>query len=74
MTFVLTANKDLEQLIPIPSVSNIPQAPTPWPGVTAESASTVAALLRENHVKYHCFFNNDGFHKYFVLFQLVMPL
>jgi len=57
------SHNSLQQLIPIPVTPNIPFAPTPWPGCTPESAKAVAELLRENHVKYHCFFNDDGFHK-----------
>lgn len=54
----------LEQLIPLPTITNIDHAPSPWPGVTAESAKAVATLLRQNHVKYHCFFNDEGFHNH----------
>jgi hypothetical protein len=66
LLLIMTDNisrKSLEQLIPVPVPLNNPLAPTPWPGITPESAKAVAELLRENHVKYHCFFNDDGFHK-----------
>lgn len=43
---------------------NAPLIPTPWPGITPESSKRVAELLRENHVKFHCFFNDEGFHNH----------
>lgn len=56
----------LEQLFPSPRAPRAPLAPSPWPGVTAESTQTLAELLRANHIKYHCFFNDSNFHNHLV--------
>ncbi|KAF8923044.1 hypothetical protein BGZ58_003435 [Dissophora ornata] len=32
------------------------------PGITKQARDTVAEVLEENHYKYHCFFNERGFH------------
>jgi hypothetical protein len=32
------------------------------PGITSESRDAVAELLKRAHIKYHCFFNERGFH------------
>lgn len=32
------------------------------PGITSESRDAVAQLLQKAHIKYHCFFNEKGFH------------
>lgn len=54
------------ELFPLPSfvppLTNIP-VPRTWPGITTASTAAVQALLKENHEKYHVFFNERGFHK-----------
>ncbi|HEV7737446.1 MAG TPA: hypothetical protein VGO47_08775 [Chlamydiales bacterium] len=48
-------------------------SPAPPPGITAESTAELVRLLKENHVQFHCFFNDKGFHKYsFPSFQHVV--
>ncbi|KAI1296999.1 hypothetical protein EDD11_007312 [Mortierella claussenii] len=47
----------------------IPQIPSrnislALPGITKQARETVAELLEENHNKYHCFFNEQGFHNH----------
>lgn len=32
------------------------------PGISKESRDTAAELLEQSHIKYHCFFNEKGFH------------
>ncbi|KAG8759077.1 hypothetical protein FRC14_006699 [Serendipita sp. 396] len=54
----------LQRIIPTPATPKAPLAPGLWPGATASSAKEVARLLRENHVKFHCFFNDEGFHNH----------
>ncbi|KAG0237565.1 hypothetical protein BGW41_008365 [Actinomortierella wolfii] len=34
------------------------------PGITAKARDTVTELLYQNHTKYHCFFNRQGFHNH----------
>lgn len=58
-----TINVDRNLLLPqIPS-TNISLA---VPGITQEARETVADLLLENHIKYHCFFNEKKFHNHLV--------
>lgn len=47
----------------------IPQIPSKnislaLPGITRQARETVAEVLEENHRKYHCFFNEKGFHNH----------
>ncbi|GJJ75007.1 hypothetical protein EMPS_07365 [Entomortierella parvispora] len=49
----------------------IPQIPSKnislaLPGITRQARETVAELVEENHVKYHCFFNEKGFHNHLI--------
>jgi hypothetical protein len=61
MTGTINVNRNL--LLPqIPS-KNISLA---VPGITQEARETVADLLSENHIKYHCFFNAKKFHNHLV--------
>jgi len=36
------------------------------PGITEESRRTTAKLILKNHVSYHCFFNDKGFHNHLI--------
>jgi len=47
----------------------VPQIPSKGislalPGITKQARDTVAEVLEENHLKYHCFFNERGFHNH----------
>ncbi|KAF9988447.1 hypothetical protein BGZ75_009394 [Mortierella antarctica] len=47
----------------------VPQLPSKnislaLPGITKQARDTVAEVLEENHRKYHCFFNERGFHNH----------
>lgn len=53
----------LDKLYTTPSHSPSAQAPTRFSGVTPESTATLLETLRDNHVKWHIFFNEKGYHK-----------
>lgn len=57
----------LDRLYPIPAHAPSAQAPRRFPGVTPESTATLLETLRDNHVKWHIFFNEKHFHKLVVL-------
>jgi hypothetical protein len=51
----------LEKLFPAPTFSSAfasPSAPTPNAGITPESTATLRRLLKENHKRFHIFFND----------------
>ncbi|EIW52976.1 uncharacterized protein TRAVEDRAFT_175105 [Trametes versicolor FP-101664 SS1] len=54
----------LDKLYTIPSHSPSAQAPKRFPGVTPESTATLLETLRDNHVKWHIFFNEKHFHNH----------
>ena len=46
----------LDKLFPSPRLSLV----APFPGATVEATKTLVALLKENHNKWHIFFNDSG--------------
>lgn len=53
-------DKLLERLFPAPSFASAftsRSAPTPNAGITPESTETLRKLLKENHQRFHVFFN-----------------
>ncbi|KAF8597037.1 hypothetical protein BDV93DRAFT_562709 [Ceratobasidium sp. AG-I] len=59
--------KLLDRLFPAPSFSSAftsKSAPTPNAGTTPESTETLRKLLKENHRRFHIFFNEKGFHNH----------
>ena len=56
-------DKNLNALFPVPSPAPSPQAPVRFPGITPDSAATLQKALKDNHVKWHIFFNFKRFHK-----------
>ncbi|KAG8706831.1 hypothetical protein FRC09_002178 [Ceratobasidium sp. 395] len=57
----------LDKLFPAPSFASAftsPSAPTPNAGITAESTATLQRLLKENHKRFHIYFNDRGFHNH----------
>lgn len=58
----------LSVLFPLPFTQTHPSdAPSPLAGVTYQSSEALVKLLKDNHVKWHIFFNDKGFHKYVLL-------
>lgn len=54
----------LNLLFPLPATSLQPLAPVLTPGQSADSAEALVEILKENHKRFHIFFNDRGFHKY----------
>jgi hypothetical protein len=53
----------LDKLFPAPSFSSAfssPSAPTPNAGITPESTAALQRLLKENHQRFHVFFNEKA--------------
>lgn len=61
----MTSDKQLDGLFPAPSTPPSALSPMRWPGVNASSAEAATKALKENHVKYHTYFDDFGRHKYF---------
>ncbi|KIK54774.1 hypothetical protein GYMLUDRAFT_1022098 [Collybiopsis luxurians FD-317 M1] len=57
-------------LYPAPNTAPHVLSPTRWPGTTPESARTLGILLKENHEKWHNFYNNLKFHNEWVALPL----
>ena len=59
--------EQLEGLFPLPA-TNLPtpvvNAPIRHAGVSPESTEAVLADLKENHTRWHIFFNEKHYHKY----------
>ena len=62
-SIVKAGNNALNALFPTPST---PPAlcPQRFPGITLEATSTLLDVLKENHTRWHIFFNEKGHHKY----------
>ncbi len=58
-----TTQEQLDALFPTPSPPLGGIAPTRWPGYDSESTRTLLELLKDNHKRWHIFFNDMGFHK-----------
>lgn len=54
----------LDFLFPVPSLPPSRLSPGRSPGVSAESTKTLQNVLKDNHIKWHIFFNDLQFHKY----------
>ncbi|KAG6839980.1 hypothetical protein H0H93_004856 [Arthromyces matolae] len=49
----------------------VPSAPLPsllipkrWPGISLESTEALLDVLKDNHTRWHIFFNDSGFHNH----------
>ncbi|KAI0667401.1 hypothetical protein C8Q78DRAFT_982173 [Trametes maxima] len=60
----LTNVQDVASLFPLPSAPPSLYAPARLPGVTHVSGTALADVLKDNHVKWHAFFNDRGFHNH----------
>ncbi|KAH9895753.1 hypothetical protein C8Q73DRAFT_644436 [Cubamyces lactineus] len=56
--------EELDTLFPLPSSPPSSQAPARLPGITHASSVALANALKDNHVKWHGFFNDLGFHNH----------
>ncbi|KAH9849117.1 hypothetical protein C2E23DRAFT_840918 [Lenzites betulinus] len=55
---------DLDAFFPLPSAVHSPPFPARVPGVTPASGAALVKTLKDNHVKWHAFFNERGFHNH----------
>ena len=61
--------EQLKALFPTPDtedVSGVVRNPTRYPGWSSESVKGLLECMRDNHHRFHIFFNERGFHKYVV--------
>ncbi|EJD01363.1 uncharacterized protein FOMMEDRAFT_111131 [Fomitiporia mediterranea MF3/22] len=60
-----TPEKTLDALFPLPTPPTVVgYAPTHFPGFTSDSAKSLVKLLKENHERFHIFFNEKNFHNH----------
>lgn len=62
----------LDELFPVPSSPQSTLIPIYWPGINLESTATLREILKDNHERWHCFWNNMGFHKYVPVLHLLI--
>ena len=53
----------LTTLFPTPGLAPSVLSPTRFQGVSPESSTALQTVLKDNHVKWHIFFNEQRFHK-----------
>jgi hypothetical protein len=53
-----------DDLFPVPSSPPSTLIPIHWPGISPESTAALREVLKDNHERWHAFFNDHGFHKY----------
>ena len=58
-------DSELDTLFPFPSPPPA-FAPQRLPGISQETNAALVNALKENHTRWHIFFNDKGFHKYVV--------
>ncbi|EJD52981.1 hypothetical protein AURDEDRAFT_110799 [Auricularia subglabra TFB-10046 SS5] len=57
--------KTLDVLFPRPpALPTSVLSPTALPGVSEASAAMLVQCLKDNHINFHCFFNDSGFHNH----------
>ncbi|OCH85387.1 hypothetical protein OBBRIDRAFT_798234 [Obba rivulosa] len=60
----MASSISLDKLFPVPSPPPSALSPQRLPGITHESGVAVSNLLKENHKRFHIFFNDKGFHNH----------
>ncbi|KAI0739605.1 hypothetical protein C8Q80DRAFT_1222014 [Daedaleopsis nitida] len=55
---------DLDTFFPLPSSPPSTRSPSRLPGITRSSSDALIKVLKDNHVKWHAFFNDRGFHNH----------
>ncbi|KAI0324192.1 hypothetical protein GY45DRAFT_1331792 [Cubamyces sp. BRFM 1775] len=56
--------EELDIWFPYPSSPPSSQVPSRLPGITYASSAALATALKDNHVKWHAYFNDLGFHNH----------
>lgn len=54
----------LTSRFPTPALSPHPLSPPRLPGISPQSTDALKDVLKDNHQRWHVFFNDMGFHKY----------
>ncbi|TFK38464.1 hypothetical protein BDQ12DRAFT_605867 [Crucibulum laeve] len=60
----MSSNSTLDALFPSPSAPPSRLSPAHWPGVNLHSAASLQKVLKDNHEKWHVFFNDKQFHNH----------
>ncbi|RPD56818.1 hypothetical protein L226DRAFT_492010 [Lentinus tigrinus ALCF2SS1-7] len=55
---------ELDTFFPLPSEAPSSRSPTRLPGITRASSEALVKTLKDDHVKWHAFFNDRGFHNH----------
>ena len=64
MSSNVATHQKLDELFPAPSLPPSQLSPQRTPGANLESLAALQDVLKDNHQRYHIFFNNTQFHKY----------
>ncbi|KAG6841594.1 hypothetical protein C0991_009350 [Blastosporella zonata] len=54
----------ISDLFPIPSSPPSNLVPKRWPGINPETTAALQEVLKDNHTRWHIFFNDSGFHNH----------
>ncbi|KAG5637382.1 hypothetical protein H0H81_004759 [Sphagnurus paluster] len=54
----------ISDLFPVPSSPPSDILPRRWPGISPQSTTALREVLKENHTRWHIFFNDSGFHNH----------
>ena len=54
----------LDSLFPTPSLPPSSISPARWAGVTPQTVQVLKRVLKDNHEKWHIYFNDIGYHRY----------
>ncbi|KAF9445187.1 hypothetical protein P691DRAFT_676137 [Macrolepiota fuliginosa MF-IS2] len=60
----MPTNIDADFLFPTPSAPPSVLSPYNWPGVSPGSTQALKEVLKDNHERWHIFFNEKGFHNH----------
>lgn len=60
----MPSNVDTEFLFPSPSLPPSALSPYQWPGISPESTQALKDVLKDNHKRWHIFFNEKGYHNH----------
>ncbi|KAI0776927.1 hypothetical protein BD413DRAFT_523845 [Trametes elegans] len=56
--------EDVDAFFPFPTAAPSPKGPARLPGVTHESSVALLKTLKDDHIRFHAFFNDRGFHNH----------
>ena len=54
---------ELDKFFPLPSAAPSNRSPARLSGFTHKSGEALVKVLQDDHIKWHAFFNDKGFHK-----------